>query len=303
MKQDNQITDLLVPDIHDVMVLKQLPQIEQRLASVKDILEKRIEAALNLVYSGGSLKELKESRAQIRKEFEQFETGRKQIKEQIFAPYKNFEAIYGECISEAYQRADTQFKNRIDAMESKMKQEKQREAEGYFQEYAAYLGIDFIPFERMGLKINLSVSMKSLKDGIKAFLDGVKEDMEMISLQEHREEILVEYKDSLNASQAIHAVILRHEAMEREKAQLEQPEQEDVLHTPKADILPPPVAEDAEEAPLYSDEEAAEPKTTAEAAVQDENDPVLELTFTVRAAKSKLKALKAFLIEGGYEVG
>lgn len=59
--------------------------------------------------------------------------------------------------------------------------------------------------------------MKSLKEQAKAFIDKIVDDLNLIKTQEHKAEILVEYKQTLNVAQAITIVINRFKAIEEEK--------------------------------------------------------------------------------------
>ena len=77
--------------------------------------------------------------------------------------------------------------------------------------------IDFISFERLGLKITLSVSEKKLKEQVNNIVERVATDLKAIEIQENKEEILVEYKKSLNVSEAVSIVDARHKAIQAEK--------------------------------------------------------------------------------------
>ena len=55
----------------------------------------------------------------------------------------------------------------------------------------------------LNITINMNTTDKSIKKAITEFVDRVAEALEMINTQEYAAEILVEYKKTLNASQAI----------------------------------------------------------------------------------------------------
>ncbi len=67
----------------------------------------------------------------------------------------------------------------------------------------------------------MSDSKKSLKERCAAFVDRITEELALIETQEHKEEILVEYKKSLNVAQAITNVSARHRAIEEERQRRE----------------------------------------------------------------------------------
>lgn len=72
-------------------------------------------------------------------------------------------------------------------------------------------------YEQVSLNITMSVSLKKLKETIKSNLDKIMDDLKLIATQEHKDEILYEYKRSLNVSVAITSVTERYKAIEEEK--------------------------------------------------------------------------------------
>lgn len=67
----------------------------------------------------------------------------------------------------------------------------------------------------------MTVTLKKLRETIKAFLDKVMDDIKLIAVQEHKDEILYEYKQTLNVSAAITSVTERYKAIEAERARAE----------------------------------------------------------------------------------
>ena len=74
----------------------------------------------------------------------------------------------------------------------------------------------------MNLNINLSTTEKSLKEQIKTFLDKVSDDLKLIDTQEYKEEVLIEYKKSLDVSYAVTTVVNRHNELEELKIKNEE---------------------------------------------------------------------------------
>ena len=136
-------------------------------------------------------------------------------------PYEDFENSYKKYISDKYKSADVELKNKIDTVENELKVNKKAEVVNYFNEYLSSKNIDFIKYEQANINITLTVSMKSLKEQAKNFIDKIADDLNLIDTQEHKAEILVEYKQSLNVSQAITTVTNRFKAIEEEKAKQE----------------------------------------------------------------------------------
>ncbi len=206
----------------DLIVVKQLPVIEEQLKSVSFEIDKKVEEAKSLVCTEETVKTIKQVRANLNKEFKEFETQRKTIKEQVLAPYMQFEEIFKECISDKYKNADIELKNKIDIIENELRIKKEQEIKEYFEEYKNSKNIDFIAYERAKINVTLTASKKSLKEQVEAFVNKVADDLNLIELQEHKAEILVEYKKNLNVSRAITIVLNRIEAVKKEQQKQEQ---------------------------------------------------------------------------------
>lgn len=213
--------------MQDLIVVKQLPQIEEHLKELSQDVDKKVENAKSLVCTEENVKTIKQIRADLNKEFKEVEAQRKIVKEQILAPYMQFEEIYKTYISDKYKSADSDLKAKVDLVESELKTKKEQEIKEYFEEYKNANKVDFIEYGQAKINVTLSASMKSLKEQAKAFIDKIVDDLKLIETQEHKAEILVEYKQSLNVSNAITTVTNRFKAIEKEKKkQLEKAQEE-----------------------------------------------------------------------------
>ena len=81
----------LVARRNELIVVKQLPVIEDRLEEAYLAVQERLASVANLVVTEENYKELKRTRADLNKEFGELESLRKQVKSAIEAPYKQFE--------------------------------------------------------------------------------------------------------------------------------------------------------------------------------------------------------------------
>jgi hypothetical protein len=283
----------------ELIVIKQLPIIEERLLTIKEEIQARTQEALSLVCTEDTVKEIKKVRTELTKSFNKLESERKAVKSKVFAPYEQFEAIYKACVTDIYAPADAKLKARIDEVENTVKEEKRKEVAAFFDEYAASKGIDFLKFDNAGIQVQLSSTVKSLKVAAAKFVDRVEEELELIDTQEHKEEVLVEYKKSLNVANAITLVTRRHEAVEAERKRIEeariarQQREVSVLKVEKVvaeetAVMPPKVNGPDHELPSVSPDDGQEVK-------------MYSTTFTVRGTIEALKALKKFLVDGGYD--
>lgn len=269
----------------ELIVVKQLPQIEEHLKELSLDVDKKVENAKNLVCTEENATTIKQIRASLNKEFKEVEQQRKIVKEQILAPYMQFEEIYKTYISDKYKSADNDLKVKIDSIENELKAKKEQEVKDYFEEYKTANNIDFITYEQTKINTTLSASMKSLKEQAKQFIDKIVDDLKLIETQEHKTEILVEYKQTLNVSQAITSVTNRFKAIEEEKKKIEQEKE-----------LQKFVVDTAKESDKYSEQIILNSPS-----VEEKIEEILTLKFTVRGTRTKLRELKQFLESGGYD--
>lgn len=272
-----------------IIEIKQLPIIEQQLQLVKTSVIEKTEAALKLVCTEDTLQEVKKAKSALTKEFKEWETKRKSVKNAVMTPYEQFEKVYKECVTDIYKNADNELKAKVGSIENALREEKVAEIKAYFDEYVASRGIEeiygkFLAFEYTGIKVTLSASKKSLKEQAANFVDRVCDDLNLIETQEHKDEILYEYKKSLNVSGSITAVANRYKAIEAEKAReaerkaraeavkATENKVDEVIKPAKVIIEPPKVEE-----------------------------PVLTVKFTVKGTKAKLQELKAYLERNGFD--
>lgn len=278
----------------ELIVLKQLPVIEVHLEALSRQIDQRVEAALSLVATEDTCKSVKATRAELNKEFQELEDRRKAIKTAIMEPYDRFNEIYNRCVAGKYKTADATLKGRVAAVEDTMKGRKEESLRRYYGECCEVLHIPGIPFERVGLNITLSASEKALRGQIDSFLQSVSDGLEMIQNREDRDEVLVEFWKSLNAAQAVNMVEARRRAVAQEKARADAREAEEKADREHAASVETQMR--SMRPAVSAPEEVPPPHPSA-----DEGETVLRVQFTVIGTREKLKALKKFLIDGGYQ--
>lgn len=197
----------------DIIVLEQLPVIRQNLMAIKAEVDTRTARAASLICTEDTVKEVKKERAELNKEFTALENERKRVKSAILKPYEDFEKVYKECVSDAYKAADETLKGKIADVENGLKAERQTAFNEYFDRKCRETGIDFVVPEQVGVKITLSGSAESYKQAADAFFDKVMSELSTIDKMTDKNEILYEYKQTLNLGQAIAAVTNRKAAL------------------------------------------------------------------------------------------
>lgn len=273
----------------DLIIIKQLPQIEEHLKELSTEIDKKVKNAKSLICTEESVKTIKQVRADLNKEFKELETQRKNVKEQILAPYMQFEEVYKTYISEKYKSADIDLKQKIESTENELKRQKEQEIKDYFEEYKTANEIDFVNYEQAKINVTLTASKKSLKEQVKMFIDKIRDDLQLIKIQECKEEILVEYKQNLNVSKSIQDVANRHKLLEEEKKKQEE-HKITIVSNQNNEIT----QKSYEQLESVFNKPLEQPK-------KEKTEEILTLKFTVRGTRTKLRELKQFLESGGYD--
>lgn len=235
----------------------------------------------SLVITEDMLKDIKAEKSQINKAKDTVATYRKDIVKEFKKPIEQFELLAKETesiLKEAYDTCNEAVKR----YEDETKAKKTEEVKAYFDEYAESLKIDFVEYERLGINVTLTASMKSLKDTVKVCLDKIASEIDLINIQKEEliPDMLVEYKKTLNVANAIKNVTDRHKAIEEEKARQE------ALKALKAE----------EEKSVAKVKEVVQEVT---APVEVEEVKTYRSTFTVYGTIDQLKSLKEFMEKEG----
>ena len=277
----------------EMIRLVQSPVIEERLAEVKAAVTARVQDIASMSCTEETVQYAKKARSELNKEFESLEAQRKAIKAKCMAAYDAMAAAYKECIAAPYQEADKKLKNKIDGIESGQKKGCELRLQSYFKELCQRERLDWLSYDRVGIKVDLTSAKQKtpqkLMDRLAEFVARVATERDAISRLPDADEILVEYRQSLNMAQAVDTVRKRHEAMEhmRQAAEAEvAAEAAERAAVSRVEAAAPVVVERME---------PSQPPTEA----PEQAEKVLRCTFTVTATQSKLKKLKEFLNQEG----
>ena len=275
--------------------VRQLPIITERLRQVKEQVEAMTAEASSLVCTMETVQLVKQTRADLRKKFDELENQRKAVKAAVMGPYDAFVRVYEECISGPFRSADNKLKEQIDGFEGELKQRTIERLRAYYNEICSAHGIDWLPFDKAMQKAGIKVSMtdanaktpKKLMDSLGFFIAGIGAGQDTISKLEDADEIMVEFKKTLNATEAIGIVAERKKALELEKAEAERraAEAEEIkARIEKAKEL---AGESIVKAPVI------------EAPVVEEK--IYTIKFTIHTTKAKALKLKSYLIQEGIQ--
>ena len=186
-----------------VIELQQLPIIVERLHSVKADIERRTAEATSLICTEETYRSVKDARAQLTKEFKEYEAQRTAIKSKILEPYNAFEQAYRECVTAPFQQADAELKQKIADVTSGIVAQKTEALMDYYGELVEAADIDWLDNLTYRPKVNMSDSLTSLKKQAKAFVDGIVADVAAIEGMGNAAEIMVEYRSNLDLPNAM----------------------------------------------------------------------------------------------------
>lgn len=269
----------------------QLPIIKERLHFLKEFVDQRVAEAMSLVCTEDTVIEVKATRAELSALFKEAETQRKAVKQAVLQPYLDFEAVYKECISEPFQKADADLRGKIVAVEGEMKRVCEQRLREFFDEFTQAQGIGFLRFEQTGISVSMADARsktqppKKLREQVEHFVCRVGQDVDMILTLENAGEILAVYKQTLNATDAIQIVNDRHRQIEQAKAEQERRsavKAQEAEAVRKVEAFAPPV--------VISEKETPTPQ-----------EDLLTCTFTITDSRERLKLLKQFLDANGYK--
>lgn len=274
-------------NINEIMSVEQLPKIFYELEKIGEIIDNALVGIEDMVCDEDNKKEVKKRKQEITAFKNLMESKRKEIKNQVMEKYNEFNKKYEEEVKVKLENAENILTEKYTAIEIQQKQEKEKELREFVEQHCKDKNVH-IEFEIIGLNITLSASIKSLKEQALAFIDKVVSDLKLIELEEYKDEILLEYNQSLNFAEAKLIVADRHKKLEEIK---EQQKEVQLRIDDEAKIV-----EQIEEVV----EEVSTP-VEIETTVEDLENEKWVLSFTVKGPKEKLKKLKEYIIELGLE--
>ncbi|SFN68517.1 Protein of unknown function [Capnocytophaga haemolytica] len=234
----------------EIITLQQAPIILYNMQEYAKDLAARIASAEieTAIVTDENINTVKKVRAAFTKEFKAIDAKRLQVERELTAPWKELMEQYNTLVKSQYDDFDKVCKEKVFAHEAGKKNEKELNVKAYFDELCAAKGIDFLPFKSLGLNITLSEAVSKLKERVRATVEGVTNDLELINnvpeSDEYKSEVLAEYKCTLSTAGAFKAVNERRDARAAELKRLEAQKQSapvaPVQAQPQAPILQAP---------------------------------------------------------------
>lgn len=264
-------------NINDLVVVKQLPEIFSQLDVASEIITNMTKDIDLVECTEENKQEVKKNVQKLRAMKTSFENKRKEIKKEINKPYEEFEDYYNKKIKGLLDNSIDTLDTKVKDIEMEQIQEKRNNLIEFLDQYREFYHIEEIitNIDQVPIKINLTNTEKSLKEEILKFCKKINDDMMCIASEEFKEDILLEYKkngfDYVNARLTIVNRNKEKEALKKKLEQVEEvvKEEEKVVEKVEEIIKPVEVIEEEE----------------------------LEITFTVKATRTKLRELKEFMKE------
>ena len=273
----------------------QLPIIKERLHFLKEFVDQRVAEAMAMVCTEDTVIDVKATRAELTALFEEAEKQRKAVKQAVMNPYLDFEAVYKECISEPFKKADLDLRRKINDVENTMKGAWEEKLRAFFDELTQAQGLNFLKYEQAGITVSMADARaktqppKKLRDQLERFVTRVGQDVDMIrNLESYSDEIMAVYKHTLCATDAIQSVHERHRQIEQARAEQERRnavKAQEAEARQKVEAFAPPIADN----------------TAAVAYEMSPTEDLLSCTFTVTDTLDRLRLLKQFLDANGYK--
>ena len=297
--QETQVPALPESEIPaDIIVIQQLPVIEEHIRSLQPIIEEKVNEAMALAVTEDTSAAVRKVKAALNKDRDSFKDSVKKVIDAVSAPLIPIKEARDEILK-IYEKADKDLSAKINAVDDGVKDEKRKQLRAYYEEYRQSKNLEkeeMADFDRRAWNVRKSDSLTALKKTAEEHLNKIAGDLISIRTMPYPDEILVEYRLLGDLARATANVNERHrlaeeqrkrrEAAEAERAEREAREREAVEKV-KAAIQ--------NAAPMEPPVQTAAPKPK-----KDPNQ-ILTLAFRVTATRAKLVELKKFLDNGGYQ--
>lgn len=261
-----------------VLECTQVPVIAENLMDMAASYQAKLDYINTLPRDDAGMKAVKALRSEARKEFEELDAKRKEVKQQVMGPYNKAETIFKSFVTTPFNALDKACKDFSDSVEGEIKDRCEERLRSYFTELCGMKGLLWLKWERLGIKVDLATARLKepvkMMERIKAFVDRVSGDLAVIDTMEDSAQLAAEYESCLDITTAIQRLQNRRRseqiAEENRKAR---------------------EARQTEAAALLTEVRS----TDVGAVLLDQQEKKCTVTFTVTATMPMLRALKAWL--------
>lgn len=197
-------------DVNEIVKIEALPKLFYQLELIGEEIDKNLKDLDKLICTEETKQDVKKRKQEITALKNVMETKRKDIKKQILQDYELFNTKYETEVKNKLILAEEKLNDKISYIETQQKADKEQELREFANEHFIDKNIqDLVTFEDIGLNITLSASMKSLKEQVISFCERIANDLEIMMLEDMKDELYVEYKQCLNYSEAKKRILER----------------------------------------------------------------------------------------------
>lgn len=277
-------------NINEIVKIKQMPIIFSQLEVVGKQIDEELAKVKDLEATEENKQEVKKIRTGINNTLKAFEDKRKEIKNKILEDYNIFNDKYESEVKTKLQNASEELKTKIDDIEKIQLQEKIDELHDFVVEHISTNHLEnMLDLDKVvtygNLKVNLSTSLKSLKEDAKAFIERIANEVKLIEMEETPSNLLYEYKNNgFDLTKAKLTLIERQKQIEELAKQREQVQEVVEQEEQVAEVV----------------EEITMPKEIVSTTLGDKEE-MLIVQFTVKGSKTQIIKLKEFIKELGVE--
>ena len=273
-------------ETQELIIVKQLPIIEEQLKLISAEIDEKLSVVDGLIVSEDTLKSVKDLRAEFNKDFALLEEKRKEVKTAVTDPYTQFMNVYKECVSDKFNAADKKLKTKIDEVTESLRKKMIEKIRVFFNEYAAANGVaEYADYDvQMSDLTRAKYTKPEFQRICRERIDPLVSGLEAIKAQpeELQAEIMAEFKECRSATKAITIVSDRHKKIEEQKKVQEQQAEQQAAETEVVNRV-------VQAAPAAFAPPTAVPK--------QDDDPIMQVTFTTVGKRSTLRKVKAYLEE------
>ena len=266
-------------DVNEIVKIEQMPKVFSQLEMIGTYIDEKIKDIDILDCTEENKQEVKQRRTEINNILKELDDRRKFIKNKILEPYEMFNDKYEQECKTKLITASEILKIKIDSIEDQQKIAKRMELYDFAMEYIAANNLqDIVTFDDIGLNITLSASVKSLKEQVINFCEKIKQDLELIKMEEYRDEIFYEYKRNHNFAECKRLVLDRHKGIDKIVEETKELEKQ---------------AEEYKKVEQKVEEVLTAPKEIIE------DDEIITVTFTINDTKENIVKVREFMKKEG----
>ena len=266
-------------DVNEIVKIEQMPKVFSQLEMIGTFIDEKIKDIDILDCTEENKQEVKQRRTEINNILKELDDRRKFIKNKILEPYEMFNDKYEQECKTKLITASEILKIKIDSIEDQQKTSKRMELYDFAMEYFTANNLqDIVTFDDIGLNITLSASVKSLKEQVINFCEKIKQDLELIKMEEYRDEIFYEYKKNHNFAECKKLVLDRHKEIDKIVEETKELEKQ---------------AEEYKKVEQKVEEVLTAPKEIIE------DDEIITVTFTINDTKENIVKVREFMKKEG----